>query len=228
MAIPRPSDDYITPITVSFSLEPTSTVLVLIDLQYASACRTEGLGKRMIEQGTEHITEWRFDRIEQVLLPNVKRLLAFFREHGLRILYVTLGSMMADYSDAPEHMKNLFKTTNNHAGTREHEILDELKPLPGEYVLNKTTIGAFNSTGIDNLLRMWGAKYLLFTGVSTNMCVDGTARDAVDRGYRCILVEDALGGPKEEYHRAAIINWQRLYGRANITEEVIKELEQGL
>ena len=225
MAIPKPSDDYITPVTFSFSLEPASIVLVLIDLQYASACRTEGLGKRMIEQGTEHLTKWRFDRIEQMLLPNVKKLLAFFREQKLRILYVTLGSMMEDYSDAPEHMKNLFQMTNNHEGTREHEILDEIKPQAGEYVLNKTTIGAFNSTGIDNLLRMWGAEYLLFTGVSTNMCVDGTARDAADRGYRCILVEDALGGPKEEYHRAAIINWQRLYGRVNSTEEVIAELK---
>ena len=228
MVIPKPSEDYITSVTTSFSLEPASTVLVLIDLQYASACRTEGLGKRMIEQGTEHLTKWRFDRIEQALLPNVKKLLAFFREHKLRILYITLGSMVADYSDAPAHMKNLYQMTNNHQGTQEHEILDEVKPLDGEYVVNKTTIGAFNSTGIDNLLRMWEAKYLLFTGVSTNMCVDGTARDAVDRGYRCMLVEDALSAPKEEYHRAAIINWQRLYGRVNSTEEVIAELKQHL
>lgn len=157
-------------------------MLVLIDLQYASASRSEGLGRRMKEQGKEDTTRGRFDRIEQMAVPNTKRLLNFFRENKLKILYVTLGSMMADYSDAPEHMKNLFQMTNNHAGPREHEILDELKPLPGEYVLNKATIGAFNGTGIDSVLRAWEARYLLFTGVSTNMCVDGTARDAVDKG----------------------------------------------
>ena len=224
MVIPKPSDDYMTPLTSAFTLEPSSTVLIMVDLQYASACRTEGLGKKMTQEGTEYVTKWRFDRIEQVVLPNVKKLLAYFRQHKMRILYLTWGSLMADYSDAPPHVKSFFQSTNNHEGTREHEILDEIKPLPGEYVLNKTTIGAFNSTGIDSLLRIWRAKYLLFTGVSTNMCVDGTARDAADRGYHCILVEDALGAAKEEYHRAAIINWQRLYGRVDSTEEVISEL----
>jgi len=182
----------------------------------------------MIEAGTEHITKWRFDRVEQMVLPNVKKLLAVFREHNLKVLYVTVGSMMVDYSDALPHMRGLLQSVNNHEGTREHEILDEVKPIPGEYVVNKTTIGAFSSTGMDNLLRSWGAKYLLFAGVSTNMCVDGTAREAVDRGYCGILVEDALGAAKEEYHQAAIVNWQRLYGRVNSTEEVMGELRQRL
>ncbi len=224
MVIPRLSDDYTAPLTAPFRLEAASTVLIVVDLQYASASRTEGLGKKMTREGTEHITKWRLDRIEQVVLPNVKQLLAFFREGKMRILYLTWGSLMADYSDAPPHLKSFFQSTNNRQGTREHEILDEIKPMPGEYVLNKTTIGAFNSTGIDGLLRTWQANYLLFAGVSTNMCVDGTARDAADRGYRCLLVEDALGAGKEEYHRAALINWQRLYGRVDSTEAVIAEL----
>ncbi len=220
--------DFTAPPVSAFSLEHSSTALIIVDLQYASASRTEGLGKKMIEEGTQHLNKWRFDRIEQMVVPNTKRLLAFFREHQMKILYLTLGSMTTDYSDVAPHLKSFLQSSNNREGTREHEILDEIKPMSGEYVLNKTTTGAFNSTGIDNLLRLWGAKYLLFTGISTNMCVEGTARDAADKGYRCVLVEDALGASKEEYHQATIVNWQRMYGRVNSTEEVIEELRQGL
>ena len=228
MVIPKPTKDYAPDLTTTFTVEPASTALVLVDLQYASACRTTGLGKKMTDEGKADVVKWRFDRIEQVLLPNVKRLLSFFREHKLKILYVTVGSILSDYSDAPPHMRVLFKATNNHEGNREHEILDEIKPVEGEYVLNKTTNGAFNSTGIDSLLRAMGMKYLLFTGVSTNMCVEGTARDAADRGYGCALIEDACSAGQEELHRTAIINFQRFYGRAVSTDEILQELSQGL
>lgn len=228
MTIPRPTKDYAPELTAAFTVEPASTVLVLIDLQYASACRTTGLGKKMIDEGKEDIVKWRFDRIEQILLPNVKKLLAFFREHKLKVLYVTLGSQMPDYSDALPKQRVLFKALNNHEGAREHEILDEIKPIAGEYVINKTTTSAFWSSGIYALLRSLEAKYLLFTGVSTNMCVEGTARDAADIGYNCVMIEDALATSHEELHRTALINFQRFYGRAASTSEILQELSKGL
>ena len=228
MTMPRPTHDYAPELTAAFTVEPASTVLVLTDLQYASACRTTGLGKKMIDEGKQDIVKWRFDRIEQILLPNVKRLLAFFREHKLKVVYVTLGSKMPDYSDALPKQRVLFEATNNREGAREHEILDEIKPVAGEHVINKTTISAFWSSGIDSLLRALGAKYLLFTGVSTNMCVEGTARDASDIGYNCVLVEDALATSHEELHRTTLINFQRFYGRAVSTDEILQELSKGL
>ena len=228
MTIPRPTNDYAPELTAAFTVEPMSTVLVLIDLQYASACRTTGLGKKMIDEGKENIVKWRFDRIEQVLLPNVQKLLAFFREHKLKVVYVTIGSKMPNYGDAHPHHRIIFQAWNNHEGTREHEILDEIKPIEGEFVVNKTTTSAFWSSGIDSLLRAIGAQYLLFTGVSTNMCVEGTARDASDIGYRCVMVEDALATSQEELHRTALINFQRFYGRAASTDEILQELSQSL
>ncbi|MFY8157971.1 MAG: cysteine hydrolase family protein, partial [Ilumatobacteraceae bacterium] len=78
----------------------------------------------------------------------------------------------------------------NFVGSREHEILDELKPLPGEHVLRKTTIGAFASTNIDSLLRALGCEQLYLTGVSTNMCVETTTRMAGNLGFDTYLVPD--------------------------------------
>jgi nicotinamidase-related amidase len=227
----KPIEDYRTEIpefTTTFILEPLKTAFIPVDLQYASACRTTGLGKYLKNLGKEDLGKYRFDRIEQVVIPNVQRLLAFFRKHKLRIIYLTVGSEMPDYSDLLPHIKPFCKAVNNRVGEREHEILDEVKPLPGESVINKTTNGAFNSSSIDSVLRTMGIEYCLFAGVSTHMCVEGTARDASDRGYKCIFIDDALAANKKEYHNAALITFQRGYGRVCTTEEVIKELENNL
>ena len=72
----------------------------------------------------------------------------------------------------------------NTRGRREHEILDALAPRTHEPVLNKTTMSAFHSSGFERLVRAWGVDQLVFTGVSTNSCVEGTARDVDVDGRR--------------------------------------------
>ena len=76
-------------------------------------------------------------------------------------------------------------------GSFEHEIVDELAPLPGELVLDKNASSPFNGTGIDQLLRNLGVETLVLVGVATDMCVETTGRDAADRGYNVIVAEDA-------------------------------------
>jgi nicotinamidase-related amidase len=224
-----PKNDYITALSASFEINPAKAALVVVDMQYATGSRKAGLGKKLAAEGKlEALAGERFARIENVVVPNLKRMLAFFREHGLRVIYVTVGSEMEDYSDAPPHMVLLFKGTNNRRGQLEHEIVEEVKPQPGEPVINKTTISAFTSSGIDSLLRSMGIEYVLFAGVSTNMCVGTTARDAADRGYRCVLIEDCCGAPQNEYHRWEIVNFQRLFGRVEGSEKLMAEMKRNL
>ncbi len=212
------------PYHLEFTLEAHSTVLVITDMQYATGSRDAGIGKERIDKGKGDLLRWRFDRIEQLVLPNIKKLVSFFREKKLKVLYLTLGSIMSDYSDAPACKKESFRRANNFQGSREHEILDEIKPTKGEYVLNKTTRGAFNSTGIDSLFRSFEAKYLLFTGISTDECIESTIRDAVDRDYRCVLIEDACAGTEEEFHRVAVLHHKKYWGRVASTDEIIREI----
>jgi nicotinamidase-related amidase len=221
----RASLDYITDFTFDFELEPLATGLIVVDMQYASGSRETGLGKLLKAQGKQELARYRYDRIEQVVVPTIQRLLAFFRKHDLQVIYLTMGSEMPDYSDALPHLKAFFASSNNRIGTREHEILEELSPQPGELVLNKTTMGAFNSTNLDSILWSRGIKYLLFTGVSTNMCVDTTARDGADRGFRCVIIEDGCGASAQSYHDAALITFRRLFGKVKSSREVIRELE---
>jgi nicotinamidase-related amidase len=218
------AQDYAHQFNPPFLLDPARVALVVVDMQYASGSREHGLGRLLRARGHEASGAWRFDRIEQVVVPTIQRLLAFFREHGLRVVYLTVGSELPDYGDLLPHMRSFAESIGNTAGRREHEILDALAPRPGEPVLNKTTMSAFHSSGFERVLRALGVEQLCFTGISTNSCVEGTARDAADRGYRCLIVEDGCGAASQRLHDAACENFARLLGRVDRADAVMAEL----
>ncbi len=215
--------DYIRAYMAAREIDPGKAALVVVDMQYATGHRDGALGRRMAEERS-NATSYRFHRIESEVVPNTQRLLAGFRAKGAEVVYLTVGAVRADVADAPPHMAKLFRDTDNYEGSREHEIIDELKPAEGEFVVNKTSIGAFASTGLDHLLRSLGREQLYMTGVSTNMCVETTAREAADRGYLVTMVEDACGATIEELHHGTMTNFQRLFGRVRSTDEALAEL----
>jgi len=193
-------------------------------MQYATGDPNLGLGKLLAREGRSPNADYRWRRIGEFVKPNTQRILSHCRSNGLARIFLTYGSEVDDYSDLPPHMRTLCEQTNNRAGTREHEIIDTLKPLPGERVLNKVTLSAFTSTPIELVLRTHGIATLLFAGVSTNVCVEHTLRDAADRGFGCVLLEDACGADSDVMHRASCVVVQRLYGAVMSTEEAIRRL----
>lgn len=215
--------DYIRAYMAERPVDAARAALVMIDMQYATGSRQGALARKLQAEGS-HVGDYRFDRIERSVMPNTLRLRAHFTKLQRPVLHVTIGAARPDALDAPVHMRKLFVEFENHVGSRQHEIVDELKPLPGEHVLRKTTIGAFASTGIDSLLRALGCEQLYLTGVSTNMCVETTAREAADRGYLVTLVEDACGTTHEDLHQATMRNFQRLFGRVCACDDALREL----
>jgi len=222
---PKMTNDYITAFTSDFEIEPKSTALIIVDMQYATGSRNEGLGKLLSEQGKSDLVQYRFDRIEDVVIPTIKRLLSFFRENQMAVVYLTMGASLKDYNDALPHLKALFQSSNNYVGSAEHRVLEDIKPQPGELVIHKTTVGAFSSTNLDSILWSQGLKSLLFTGISTNMCVETTARDAADKGFRCALIEDGCGASAQRYHDATMETFQRLFGKVKTAKEIIEDLK---
>ncbi len=216
--------DYIAALMTERPVAPDKAVLLIVDMQYATGHRTGALARRMEAEGTWETVQWRFERIHDLVIPNAQKLLAAFRAAGRRIAFVTLGCALEDYSDAPPHMVKLLSTNGSRIGAREHAIIQELAPWPGEAVINKTTIGAFASTGIDSLLRAWACEQIYALGVSTNMCVETTAREAADRGYVVTLVEDACATTSAALHEGTLRNFQRLFGRVRSTAQVLSEL----
>ena len=114
-----------------------------------------------------------------------------------------------------------------HRGTFEHELIEQLQPRPDELVVDKNTSSAFNSTGIEWLLRNMGIETLVVVGMATDMCVETTARDAADRGFDVVVVEDATATFFEHHHRAALSGFARVFGQVWQTDEVIAALLRG-
>lgn len=212
-----------------FELRRASTGLLLVDLQFVDAHRDYGLGQSLKESHPE-VWEHYFTRVEEHVVPNCVRLLETFREAEMRVLHLTIGPELADGADmvalrrprvAPGLQAMLY-----HKGTKEHEILPELEPIDGEIVINKTSRSAFNSTAIERLLRNLELEALVVAGVSTSACVDLTARDAADRGFRIVLVEDATAELDRASHEATLLQFAVRWGQVWTLEETLAAVRQ--
>jgi nicotinamidase-related amidase len=135
------------------------------------------------------------------IVPMVRRLLDGFRAHGLPVIH-TKEAHRPDLSDCPPAKRRRGQPAlriGEHgpmgriliAGEPGNEIVPALAPVPGECVIEKPGKGAFYRTHLQDLLTAMGVTHLIFAGVTTEVCVQTTMREATDRGYECLLVEDA-------------------------------------
>jgi nicotinamidase-related amidase len=114
------------------------------------------------------------------------------------------------------------------AGTWGAEFIEGLRPEPGEAVITKHRFGAFASTGLDQLLRARGISSLVVAGVTTNCCVETTAREAVMREFSLIVVEDCVGVKDhlEDLHRASLEALATYFGLVRPASEIISEWDR--
>lgn len=89
-------------------------------------------------------------------------------------------------------------------GEAGHDIVPELSPLPGEPVIDKPGKGAFFATDLETILRGRGVQYLFVAGVTTEVCVHTTVREANDRGFKCVVLGDCCGSYFPEFHEVAL------------------------
>lgn len=183
-------------------LDHRATALLLIDLQYHGAHREHGLLKARIDAGEAEAIEYFADRVETLVIPAVQRLEAAFRDAAIEVIHVRTQSLTADGRDRSRTAKN--HGTHIPPGSPEGEILAEIAPVGDEIVLSKTCPGAFNGTNIDYLLRNIGIDTLVVAGVVTGSCVELAVRDAADRGYRVVLVEDGTASWSAAMQQSAI------------------------
>lgn len=112
-----------------------------------------------------------------------------------------------------------------------HDIIDELKPIEGEPIVDKPGYGAFHQTDLAQILDSHDVKRLYICGVTTEVCVHSTLREAIDRGYECVLVSDACGSAHVDLHDAAmkmVAVEGGIFGRVCDTQTAIAELKESV
>jgi nicotinamidase-related amidase len=210
-----------------FPLDYRTSALLVIDLQYQQARRGFGLFAKLEEAGLTQDAAYALSRIEDVVVPNVRRLIEAFREHGAPVIYTRCASLRGDGSDQTWRHRafGLVCTVDS----QDAQILDEIAPLEGDILLTKTGSSVFNSTNVEHLLRNMGITTLVMTGVWTNSCVESATRDSGDRDFRVVVAEDACAAMSPVGHKNALAyldkNFCHVRSTAEVTDLLAAEVE---
>jgi nicotinamidase-related amidase len=183
-----------------FAFEEDTTALVVIDMQ-RDFLEPGGFGAAL---GNDVSLLWS-------AVEPLQRVLAAARDLGMTVIHTREGHR-PDMLDCPpaklarggfigqDSLNGRILIRGEHG----HDIVDALAPAPGEVVLDKPGKGSFYATDLELMLRNQGIKSLIVSGVTTEVCVHTTVREANDRGFECLVLEDCCGSYFPEFHEVAL------------------------
>jgi nicotinamidase-related amidase len=208
-------------------LAEKNTALLCIDLQYLDAAPGCGVFADAAASGVAPEAQaYYFDRLENLVLPSVRRLQDAFREHGLEVIHTRIQALTRNGRDRGKGHKRLNLLAA--PGSREADFLEHVAPDPqrDEIVINKTASGVFSSTNIHYVLKNLGIESLFVVGVYTNECVETTIRDACDLGYLVTIVEDCCATVTPELHHASLATLKDRYARVLTLNDTIDDVDR--
>jgi nicotinamidase-related amidase len=188
----------------SFEFVPQQTALIVIDMQRDF----------LAPEGASGVSGFDLKPL-RAIIPRLQSVLSAARKSGLHI-YHTREGHNADLSDLPEakRLRSLGAGAEIGAagplgrflvrGEYGHDFIDELQPAAGEVVIDKASYGAFHATDLENDVRNKGITHAIVAGVTTQCCVHSTLREAVDRGFFCLTLEDCCASFEPSLHDATL------------------------
>ncbi|GIF40789.1 cysteine hydrolase family protein [Actinoplanes xinjiangensis] len=183
-----------------FAFDPDTTALLVIDMQ-RDFLLPGGFGESLGNDVAE---------LRRTIGP-LTALISAWRTAGLPIIHTREGHL-PDLSDCPPAKLRRGPMIGQKGtfgrilirGEYGHDIIDELRPEPGEVVIDKPGKGAFYATELSATLEKLGTRQLVVTGVTTEVCVHTTVREANDRGFECLVLADCVGSYFPEFQQAGL------------------------
>jgi ureidoacrylate peracid hydrolase len=216
-----------------FTIDLARAAILVIDMQNDFCSPGGGFDRAGIPIGAVRNT-----------IPVIATVLAAARKSGVQIAYLKMEHQpdLSDLggSEHPQRIKHAFMSVGSRVvapdgregrvlvkDTWNTEIVPELAPEPGDVVVSKNRYSGFYETSLDAYLREWGVKELVFTGCTTSVCVESTLRDAMFRGYRCLLLSDCVAEPLgadevRSNHEATLLVIEKLFGWISSAQEFLK------
>jgi nicotinamidase-related amidase len=215
------------PVATVDRLVPDRTALIVVDVQRYFVHPEYPLGKWVTEWDADGANAY-FNRVRNLVIPNIQRLLERARQLGLFIVFTEVGSLRPDGADLPGWMRRHIAASGAAVyppfSDPSCRVDDSISPRPGELILQKTTSGPLSSTKLDQTLRVLRIDTVVVAGLVTEVCVAQTAREFGDRDFDAIVVDDACASMDDTRHRAALDTIAITFGFVASTEDVLARL----
>ena len=210
-----------------WEIDPERTALLVVDVQRGYVERDMGVGP-LIQRSFPDVHEYYYPRLTHTVLPNIAKLQDFFRRKGAQIIYTRMGMQLPDARDLGKwswrHVQAVREDASTFAKDQpEHDLATELTVTSNDLVIDKNSGSPFASTAIDQILHNMGIENLVIVGIGTNAAVENAARDAGDRGYCPMVVEDASAAYLPTDHEAALAT--ATWWVARTTESIIETFD---
>ena len=155
-------------------------------------------------------------------IPVIQKMKAWAKENGIPVIYTQERHRpdLSDFGMEAEH-----EPPHCLLGTPGHDIIKELTPEEGDYVVDKTRYSGWFYTDMPLLVRGLNKDTLIFTGVCTDVCVYSTAKDASQAGYHVVITSDACAGTRPRYHEAFLDHLEFMYGDVADSDTIIQTLK---
>lgn len=209
------------------SLDTTKTALLIVDMQNEFVLKDFGEALEFKKRG-----EWDrwipfHEMLDNIAIPNNVKLLNYFRKNNMPVTFGRIACLLENGEDrSPVQKTEGWNGMLLHVSSYAAAMIDELKPHPGEIIVNKTTDSVTTGTNYLQLLRYMGIETVVVTGIVTDQCVASTVRGLADDGLKVICVHDACAAPDIDLHESELKIMNIIYCNVLSTKDTIDLIEQ--
>ncbi|MBU5255870.1 cysteine hydrolase family protein [Tissierella praeacuta] len=207
-------------------IEPKKTALLIVDMQKVFVTRP--FAENLNETELVNLKRWEpfYDKIEEVVIPNNKKILERFRSKGMEVIFAKIQCHKKNGSDRSLVQKATgFNELLLPIGSEEGEIISELAPIDDEIVITKTTDSAITGSNLRLILQNMGIDTVVVTGVFTDQCVSGTVRSLADESFNVWLIEDACMAATERIQQNELEILNNIYCHVINTDELLEVIK---